>query len=329
MSSAIAEGDPVKAVENLVRCLNGWQLTSGIVVASTALIFYDWFLTSADEFDFLWGRRITYTRILFILARYPALAGAIVYLFPLTDTLNEVTTCLSVVTILSSELILAMRAWAIWGRSRAILVFLIVLLIACAVPAIVVVVQDMVTAVVVPTVTLSGVPRCQILVDTIQDAWLVPYIVIMVFEAVVLGLTLYKILRIHQGVPKPWRSTLLDVLWIDGVMYFIFMLLLGILNVGLVLNVSVSLFSIIMENSPANEYSKDPRLRAGGSQLQTVFHSALSTRVALHTAGALKQDIIGWQSTSENYRMSHRMEFANTSEAAADTGTEVRADTEP
>jgi len=311
MSSAIAEGDPVKAVENLVRCLNEWQLTSGIVVASTALIFYDWFLTSADEFDFLWGRRITYTRILFILARYPALAGAIVYLFPLTDTLNEVTTCLSVVTILSSELILAMRTWAIWGRSRAILVFLIVLLIACAVPAIVVVVQDMVTAVVVPTVTLSGVPRCQILVDTIQYAWLVPYIVIMVFEAVVLGLTLYKILRIHQGVPKPWRSTLLDVLWIDGVMYFIFMLLLGILNVGLVLNVS------------------DPRLRAGGSQLQTVFHSALSTRVALHTAGALKQDIIGWQSTSENYRMSHRMEFANTSEAAAETGTEVRADTEP
>jgi len=313
MSSAIAKDDPLKAVENLARCLNDWKLTSGIVVASTALIFYDWLLTSADEFDFLWrpGRRITYTRVLFILARYPALAGAIVYLFPLTDTLNEVTTCLSVVTILSSELILAMRTWAIWGRSRAILVFLIVLLIACAVPAIVVVVQDMVTAVVVPTVILSGVPHCQILVDTVQDAWLVPYIVIMVFEAVVLGLTLYKVLRIHQGIPKQWRSTLLDILWIDGVMYFIFMLLLGILNVGLVLNVS------------------DPRLRAGGSQLQTVFHSALSTRVALHTAGALKQDIIGWQSTSENYRMSHRMEFANTSEAAAEIGTEVRADTEP
>jgi hypothetical protein len=64
-------------------------------------------------------------------------------------------------------------------------------------------------------------------------------------------------------------------------------------------------------------------------RLQTVFHSALSTRVALHTAGALKQDVIGWQSTSENYRMSDRMEFANTSEAAAEIGTGVRADTEP
>jgi len=63
--------------------------------------FYDWILTSVDEvrfftpgptslclvqclsrqFHFLWRRgRITYTRVLFALARYPALACAIMYL---------------------------------------------------------------------------------------------------------------------------------------------------------------------------------------------------------------------------------------------------------
>ena len=69
--------------------------------------FYDWVLTSVDEvcfstpvptslclaqrlsrqFHFLWRReRITYTRVLFALARYPALACAIMYQLPVRHT---------------------------------------------------------------------------------------------------------------------------------------------------------------------------------------------------------------------------------------------------
>ena len=72
------------------------------------LQFYDWILTGVDEvrffftpgppilflaqclprqFHFLWRReRITYTPVLFALARYPALVCAIMYLLPVRHT---------------------------------------------------------------------------------------------------------------------------------------------------------------------------------------------------------------------------------------------------
>jgi len=72
------------ALDQLYGCLTGWRLTSDIAVASAALIFYDWILTCVDELGFLWRRheRITFARVLFALARYPALACAVVDLLP-------------------------------------------------------------------------------------------------------------------------------------------------------------------------------------------------------------------------------------------------------
>jgi len=259
------------ALENLVECLKDSRFASSVAVGSAALIFYDWLLTCDDELNFLWRRgKITYGRVLFIMARYPGLACAIVGLLPLTTTSNNATTCLTVVTILSSELILAMRTWAIWERSRAILVFLVVLTIACATPAIAVVERDVVTAVVVSSATSSGMQRCRTLMSAIKLAWVVPYLVVIVYEVVVLFLTLYRVLRLHKDFPS-LRSKLLDVLWIDGVIYFVFMLALGIVNVGLALHVS------------------DPELRDGFTQLQTVSHSILSTRIVLHTGRVLRR----------------------------------------
>ncbi|KAH8986601.1 hypothetical protein EDB92DRAFT_2091111 [Lactarius akahatsu] len=261
-----------------------------------ALQFYDWALTGADELGFLWRReRITYTRVLFALARYPALACAVVDLLPPTVELDKVTTCLRLVTVLCSELILATRTWAIWERSRRMLVFLAVLATACAATAIVIIERDIVTTVVAPSAapTIQGVRQCQVLTSAVKHAWIVPYLVVMVFEAVVLALTVYKILGYYREIPKQFRSKLFDVLWVDGVMYFVFMLLLGILNVGLVLQVQV------------------PQLRAGGTQLQTVLHSVLSTRIVLHLVAVSKQDLVDSRSTLARYRVPTRMQFVD------------------
>lgn len=106
---------------------------------------------------------------------------------------------------------------------------------------------------------------------------------------------MYKILRYYRGIPKRLRSKLLDVLWVDGVMYFVFMLLLGIPNVGLVLQVQV------------------PQLRAGGTQLQTILHSVISTRIVIHLVTVSKQDLVDSRSTLAQYEVSTRMEFQRVS----------------
>ncbi|KAH9964887.1 hypothetical protein BC827DRAFT_896746 [Russula dissimulans] len=68
------------------------------------LQFYDWFLTSGEEFSFLWRkRRSNHARRIFVLARYPALASTIVDLLPPTKKLDEVATCLRSISITCSE----------------------------------------------------------------------------------------------------------------------------------------------------------------------------------------------------------------------------------
>jgi len=177
------------------------------------------------------------------------------------------------------------------------LVFLSVLTIVCAVPALVIIRRDMATAVVVSSadLSLSGVQPCVMLTSAVKLGWIVVYACIIVFETAVLVLTSYKVLQTHRGVPRHSRSKLLDVLWIDGIMYFAFMLLLCILNVGLVLQTS------------------NPPLRGGGSQMQTVFHSILSTRIVLHITTAAKKELNDSRPTFAQPRHSTRIEFGRVS----------------
>jgi len=205
---------------------------------------------------------------------------------------------LQVVTIICSEVILATRAWAIWERSRRILTFLTTFITACIVLAIVGLVYalNVHPTVVPPSVALvtedGTVVRCNVLTGTGRRIMVIPYLSGMVIEAVVVALTLFKIFQYYQDVPRKTRSKLLDVLWIDGLMYFVFMLLVGILNVGLVFHVS------------------DYHLSFGIPQLQTALHSILSTRIVLHTTTVLKQDISDSRATVAQDRSSNRMEFA-------------------
>jgi hypothetical protein len=45
-------------------------------------------------------------------------------------------------------------------------------------------------------------------------------------------------------------------------------------------------------------------------RLQTVLHSVLSTRILLHTAMVLRQDVVGSHATVAQNRRPHRMRFA-------------------
>jgi len=299
-------------MNDLVQDLLIQQRISYITVASTALIFHDWILTSHEEFNFVWRRgRSLYGRTLFVGARYAALAQAILAWIPAVAKQDNFMTWLAIITIICSELIFATRTWAIWERSRPILIFLIGLFIVCVSLGITMTeifdFKDLVayqfTASSLHTVTspitviIDGVGQYQISIITVKYAWVIPipYICILVFQSVMVVLTLYRLLRYRSNVPKELRSTLADVLWIDGIMYFVFMFIVGVLNVVFVaLSVSES----------------HPHLPLEVAQLQTVLHSVLSTRVTLHTATVLRQDLIDSRATVAQNQCSNSIRFA-------------------
>jgi len=49
MSDIVSSDGLAVSVGNLVRDITDWQLISYLTVASTALIFHDWFVTSGEE----------------------------------------------------------------------------------------------------------------------------------------------------------------------------------------------------------------------------------------------------------------------------------------
>ena len=64
-----------------------------------------------------------------------------------------------------------------------------------------------------------------------------------------------------------------------------------------------------------------------GLRLHTVFHSILSTRIAIHTAEVLKQDTVGGLPTLPRHEAWTEIEFAHVSETSTDVVTEGDADT--
>jgi len=284
-------------LDTLVRDITDWQLISYLIVASTALIFHDWFVTSSEELAFVWRRgRNLYVRVLFIGARYAGLACAILYWFLASPKLDNVITWLRIITIICSELIFITRTWAIWEKSRSILLFLIGLAIAVAAPGIAMAQISGSKALVTSRITLvvEGVGQYQILITAAKYPWIVfiPFLLILIFQSVILALTMYKLLQSRRDMTMKSRSTLVNVLWIDGMMYYVFMFILGVLNVGLTLKLSHRHLPLTL------------------GQFQTNIHSILSTRVVLHTTSVLRQDVVDSEATLSQDQRSNTMRFA-------------------
>ncbi|KAH9976710.1 hypothetical protein BGW80DRAFT_876918 [Lactifluus volemus] len=293
MSSPSGE-DIAAAVARVAQCLSDWRLSSDIAVASVTLSFFDWLLTSQNEFNFLWRRgRITFTHILFVLARYPSLIAAVLSLLPPGPRIDAIKESLRAITILTAELIIMMRTWAMWGRSRWMLVFLVSFLVACIAPGAALFFIDVYTTVENPSdiPKIKGMKQCEVLTSAVGHTWILSYVTVMAFETGVLVLTLYKAVPFRKCKSTQITSKLLNALWIDGLIYFVFMirepftqscwpnhrlpvLVLGMFNIVLVLQVD------------------HPQIRTSGNELQAVLHSVLSTRIVLHIQTVVKTSVI-------------------------------------
>jgi len=297
MSGVVGTG----LLDDLVEDIKELRIFS-YITASTALILYDWSLTSYEELTFVWRQgRNRYVQILFVGARYAALASvacAPLLWYMASAKFESVLLCLDIVVVICSELIFVLRTWAIWERSRPILVFLIGLLIAFTVLSIVALAIELSksTALLKSSVTVifEGWGRYEIPTSSVQYAWVTstPFLLILVLQSVVLAMTSYRVLRYRSKYLT--RSTLMDVIWIEGITYFVFMFIVGALNVGLIMNAS------------------HPQLQLGLLQFQMVLHSILSTRVVLHTATVLRQEIIDSRATVARNRRLSGIRFAKT-----------------
>jgi len=152
--------------------------------------------------------------------------------------------------------------------------------IAGLVPSITITAKDISTSMADPSLPLKY-SNCGTIVSSVGKLWVLPYLLIIAYQILTLTLTLIKISQLHHSIPLRARSSLLSTLQVDGILYFVSMLVLGALNVGLVVQAS------------------SPQLRQGGSQLQTIVHSIMSARIVFHVVETTSKDISRAESSLE------------------------------
>ncbi|KAK7460455.1 hypothetical protein VKT23_009176 [Stygiomarasmius scandens] len=198
------------------------------------------------------------------------MATSIITLFPQatnrTTGVDSLTTALRLVSVVSSELIVAVRTWAIWEGQRSILFTLTILSLAAVIPATVIIAQSIMTNHIEAIVSEDTIDICSVTIGNVRAAFVVPYILTIIYELVILSLSLFKVIEWRRTIKDTIRAPLIYTLWRDGVLYFSWMLALGFVNIVVVLQ------------------SEAPQLRSGSAQLQAALHSILSTRIVLHLA---------------------------------------------
>ncbi|KAF9261799.1 hypothetical protein L218DRAFT_961031 [Marasmius fiardii PR-910] len=259
-------------IEPLRRCIEQARRGRSISYASTTLFFFEYLLTLRDEVDHAWlKKRALLGAVPFYISRYCAMAASILVLLPSATSTktDQAATALRIISITSSEFVFAVRAWAIWGKNRRILYTLAALSVSTFTLAATVTVIGIATRRDISTLPpeYGDLPDCRVMISDIKDGYIAVYVVLIVYEACILCLTLIKITVWRREILQNIRAPLIDTLWRDGILYFIFMLILNFINIGLIANGSTTLLQ-------------------GGSQLQMVFHSAISNRIVLHLASS-------------------------------------------
>jgi len=178
-----------------------------IQYASIALVYYDYFLTFSLEVNLIWRSKFRFSTILYILTRY-AMVANILYLLAISSKLSNCDVWYRVIGVLSTLgrasviIVFCGRTYAIWNRSRFVLVGLGILGLTC-------VILDCLH---IPGLKCQGSTGSQI-----QDTLL--SILVCTIELVVAILTVYNAL-ISSRVAAFKQRDLTGFILRQGVLYF-------------------------------------------------------------------------------------------------------------
>ncbi|KAF8576927.1 hypothetical protein K439DRAFT_592262 [Ramaria rubella] len=193
------------------------------VAAALTFLLYDHTLTFEDELQYVWRRPGTLGKILFILNRYFALISLIIqtFVFFRGSLTNKVSVKVSfigtlcrrtLVIVVSAEIILVARIYAVYDCNKRLLAFLMVL---GAMEFIVSLVTELVSLPNMPAVSLPNQTGCYIL--RIPSFTFIVWIPAIIIEITLLSLMLYKAWQLfRQGGNFPLMQLLLR----DSILYF-------------------------------------------------------------------------------------------------------------
>jgi len=207
------------------------QFSKFLNVAALAAFVFDYCLTFSTEVEYVWGTKWGPTRIVFTVSRYlPFLSSSMTcYDALVNETCGSFILALDGIysaSIISAEGILILRTYAMWGRSRRVLIFLLVLAGAfIAAAEVLSLLVDMSLPEdstsfyqFYPSVCAYGSSRNAAL----------QFAVLMGYEIVLQTLNTWRKFRTYRDL----RSATLNTLYWDGIMYMWWIIVLSAINLA-------------------------------------------------------------------------------------------------
>lgn len=246
-------------------------------VASVTIMILDWLLTFDAEVSFIWNSRWNATKVLYLVARYlPFIDTSVVMYHQFGYALPQSVCRLSyqyasfafVLGIGFSELIFTLRTWAMWEKGRWLTLALFGTFSAIWFTELIIIGVYIAGA----THEVSLYPR---LIGCISRGKSTPlsadYILLMAYDTgimilmIIRGISTFKLGRGGSG------SRLIQVVYTEGVMYYIYLFGLAFLNIVIILKLSGSYINLLI-------------------MVQRVIHSVLACRVILHIRKRLSEE---------------------------------------
>lgn len=250
----------------VVQALNHQQLVAYLDVVASTIFLYDYVLTLRMEIDLVWYSKWTLLKILYLVQRYAPFydtVGLVLYhqfvigLSPSYCLVNyKISGWSFISSIAISEVILALRLWAVWRKSLKIAVGLSLFFLACWVANFVVMgifLNSMAFA-----KSPFPYPGCFIVAGSHILA--VCWILLMVYDA---GNLVMMVIPGFAAYRTGGSSQLVRVVYRDGVIYYVYIFLVSLVNV------------IVINRLP-------PDLVHLLSSFERILHCILTSRIVLH-----------------------------------------------
>ncbi|KAF8887348.1 hypothetical protein BD779DRAFT_1672799 [Infundibulicybe gibba] len=181
-------------------------------VASVAVLIYDWFLTIDLELTLVWKAPWNLGTLLYILARYPTFIEMLPQLYRMLAISGVV-----------AEVLVMVCVWAIWGKTRKMAIFLIILIIGAVATATVGLRSDQSSEThIAPGILPPNIPGCQVIPQGTHSMIYMDFLAVVILESVLLSLVLFKAVQHSRNyssasfVSECFRHGLLYYVVLDG-----------------------------------------------------------------------------------------------------------------
>ncbi|KAF8890395.1 hypothetical protein BD779DRAFT_1671349 [Infundibulicybe gibba] len=251
-------------LEKLVDSLYDIRILNYVNVASLTILVYNYVSTFDQELEVIWKSRWTITKVFFVFTRYIPFVDMGLVMYNLASqtllghacfTVYQGTIWLFLLGLMIAEGILTLRTWAIWGRTHPRLNLVLPMIFA------IFGISEFSMMMVFARSLTGRTGSC--LATGRNRAIVISWIILMVYDALMLGIMVTQGFRTVTLNGNSGNSRLLKIVKRDGIIYYCYIFTLSLLNI------------VVVSTQPDNFLFLF-------APLECVIHSVLTAQIIFH-----------------------------------------------